>query len=133
MILGAVMDEIADTLDTIEGLRVKGYDADEIQVPAAIVSLPTLLNYQRAYERGTDSLTLMVIVLVAATSDRKRRDMITPYADGKGPKSIKEVLERGNYNACSSVTVQNGAFRFYTYNSIKYLGIAFTVAVIGEG
>lgn len=133
MILGNVMDELADQLDTISVLRVKGYDADEIQVPAAIISLPTLIDYQRAYERGMDSLILTVIVLVAADSDRKRRDLITPYADGSGPKSIKEVLERGQYTSCDTVTVQTASFRFYTYNAIKFLGIGFTVAVTGKG
>lgn len=134
MIIGDVMDQIGQQLDTIDGLRVKDYDPDEIQVPCGIVSLPTGdIDYLRQYVRGADSLQINVIILVAADGDRKRRDLITSYADGSGPKSIKQVLERGSYTAFETIAVQKARFAFLTYNRIKYLGIMFTCMIMGKG
>lgn len=134
MIIGSLMDQVGEQLDTIPGLRVRDYDADEIQVPAGIVSLPTGdIDFSRTYERGMDSLTLTIIILVAADGDRVRRDQITPYADGSGPKSIKQVLERASYPAIDTLFVKKGRFGFFTYNKIKYLGIAFSVDITGKG
>lgn len=134
MIIGDVMDQVGAQLDSITGLRVSDYDADEIQVPAGIVSLPTGdIDYSRTYIRGMDSLNLIIIILVAADGDRVRRDQITPYADGAGPKSIVYVLEKGSYTAFDTISVDKGRFAFLTYNRIKYLGILFTAAITGNG
>jgi hypothetical protein len=133
MIIGNIMDQVGEQLDTIPGLRVRDYDADEIQVPAGIVSLPTGdINYHGTYQDGMKRLTLTVIVLVAADGDRVRRDQITPYADTTGPKSITQILERGSYTAFDIIAVKTGRFGFYTYNKIKYLGIAFSVDISGS-
>lgn len=133
MIIGDVMDQLGDQLDTIDGLRVRDYDPDEIQVPAALVTLPSNINYKMTEMRGMSKLTLIVIVLVTATDGRVRRKLITPYADDSGPKSVVQTLERGLYTAMDTVSVDTGGFRFYVFNQIKYLGIGFTVTVTGKG
>lgn len=133
MIIGDVMDQLSTQLDLIDGLRVKAYDADDIEVPAALVTLPTDINYLVTDMRGMAKLFLTVIVLVAADGDRTRRQLITPYADGIGPKSVIDVLERGSYMAMDTVAVERGGFRFYLFNQIKYLGIGFSVTVTGRG
>lgn len=97
MILADVMQEIADRLDTIDGLRVYGYPADQIQPPAAAVTYPESVDFDSTFQRGMDRIPdLPVIVLVAKPWDRSTRDQIAAYIDGSGASSVKAVLENGD-------------------------------------
>src|SRR5690606_42113379 len=62
MDVAAVMQEVADRLDTIAGLRVHGSPPWTITPPAAIVSYPESLEYSRS-ARGMDRISLPVVVL----------------------------------------------------------------------
>ena len=126
------MSELGDQLDTISGLRVKDYDADEIQVPAGLITLPMDIDYRGSF-RGMRQLNLTVIVLVQSDTDRVRKDLITPYADDEGSKSVIATLERGNYTSFDSISVHRGRFRFYVFNQIKYLGIGFDSEITVTG
>lgn len=96
MNLATVMQEIADRLDTITGLRVYAYPPDNVQPPAAVVSYPETYTFDEAFARGMDRIPdLPVVVLVGRVSDRASRDRIAGYVDGSGVQSIKAVLEVG--------------------------------------
>jgi hypothetical protein len=133
MIIGDVMDDVGSRLETIPGLRVLPYEADDVNVPAAMISLPTNLDYSRAYARGMDSITLNIIILVSSVNDRIRRNEITPYGDGSGTKSIKQVLESGKYGSFDTIFVPRGNFDVINISELKYLGIRFVVTVTGQG
>lgn len=94
MILSDVMDEIAARLDTIDGLRVHAYPADNVAPPAAVVTYPGSIDFDSTYARGMDRIPdLSVVVLVGKVSDRASRDRISAYVNGSGASSIKAVLE----------------------------------------
>lgn len=133
MIIKNVMTEIGDRAGTVRPLRVHPYEADEITVPACLVSLPGLINYQTTYGPGFVSLTLEVTVLVSRVDDRIRLDEIAPYGDSTGERSIRRVLETGTYTAFDALTVMSSRFQIVEIAGDSYLACIFTVEVIGSG
>lgn len=133
MIIGDVMDEVGTQLNTITGIDVLPYDADSVNPPCAIVSLPPSINYLSTYKRGMDKLVLEVSILVSMADDRIRREEITPFADGSGPQSVKEVLESGTYTAFDTLAVRSGGFMVISIEGIEYLGAVFQVDISGQG
>lgn len=133
MIITRVMDEIGNRLKSIPRLNVLSYEADDITVPAAMVSLPTLGTFDETYGRGMDSMTLYVTILVSSADDRIRRDQIAPYADGSGPTSIKQVLQSGSYTAFHTLRVASFSFNVVKISEIRYLAAVFTNEITGQG
>lgn len=132
VIVAKVMDDIGKRLDTIPGLRVLPYEADSVNPPCALVSLPAEIGYQ-TYQRGMDKMGIEVTILVSAVSDRVRRDQIAPYGDGAGPKSIKQVLETGTYTAFDIIYVSKGMFDVVNVEGQKYLAALFACIIQGSG
>jgi len=133
MIISDVIDDIGQKLATITDLRVIPYEADDINCPGAMISLPTNIDYLGTYRRGMDTLTLIIILLVSNVDDRLKRNEITAYADGHGERSIKEVLENGKYNSFDVIAVKSAAFDVIQIGRTKYLGCKFTTFVSGQG
>ena len=134
MILGDVMDQIGDQLDTIEGLRAYRYPPDSVVVPAAIVTYPENVTYDETMRRGMDRYPdLSVIVMVGKVSDRASRDRISVYADGTGDKSIKTVVESGTYTAFDSVRVTGIEFDIVSMAGVEYLAATFNLDIAGPG
>jgi hypothetical protein len=106
MLLSDVMDELAARLDVIDGLRVHAFPADNVNVPQAVVTYPETLTFDETYGRGSDRLTIPVVVLVGKASDRASRDQLAAYADGSGVKSIKSAIESASYLNLASGTAK---------------------------
>ncbi|TCC26726.1 hypothetical protein [Kribbella speibonae] len=134
MDLGAVMQEIADELDTIADLRVYGYPADSVNAPAAIVTYPGELTYDGSYGRGMDRIPdLTVVVLVGKVSERTARDRISQYCNGSGSASIKAVVEAGTYTEFDTVRVASVSFDIVAIAAVEYLAATFTLDIAGQG
>ncbi len=134
MNLGDVMDEIAAELDTIAGLRVFAFPADNIPAPAAVVGYPETISFDTTMGRGVDTITLPVFVLVGRVTDRTSRDLLSAYVDGSGAASVKAVLQAGKpWVAMSSVRVVSAEFTVATVAGVDYLTAVFTVNVYGSG
>jgi hypothetical protein len=133
MDLGDVMDEVADELDTIAGLRCFAYPPDSITPPAAIVSYPEDLAFDATYDRGADTVLLPVIVAVGKVHDRGTRDLVAAYCVGSGASSIKAVLEAGTYTAFDSVRVARAEFDVVRIGGTDYLAALFDLDIIGDG
>lgn len=133
MIIKNVMKDIGDRLDTINPLRVHPYEADEISVPAGLVSLPSNINYQTTYGSGVNDILLEVTVLVSKVGARARLEQISPYADSEGQKSVAQVLETGTYSAFDSLQVMSSRFMIVNIAGDDYLACIFLVEVIGPG
>ena len=133
MDLSAVMDEIADQLDTIVGLRVVAYPDGQVNPPCAIVAMPSSLDFDETYGRGSDRLTLPVVVLVSGTVPRAARDALGAYCDGSGASSVKAVVEAGTYTSFDSVRVTGITFDAYTYGAVTYPAAIFDLDIYGNG
>jgi hypothetical protein len=133
MNLAEVMQQVADQLDTIDGLRVFGYPPDAVDSPAGIVSYPDEIVFDQTYGRGMDRITLPVFVVVARVSDRATREHIGRYVDGSGASSVKAVVEGGTYTAFDSVRVTGAEFDVVSIGGTEYLSARFTLDIAGKG
>lgn len=133
MNLAAVMEEIAVRLDTIAGLRVYAYPADQIQPPAAVVGYPETITYDVTMGRGVDRMEIPLFVLVARQTDRTARDELGPYLDGSGAESVKAVLKGVTWTAMSDVRVASVTVDVVTVAAVDYLAAVFSMDVYGPG
>lgn len=128
-----MMDELGDRLDQVDGLRVYRWPPSSVSVPAAVVSYPDLIDFDGAYTRGMDRMTLPVVVLVGKPSDRGARDVIARYCDGSGPASVKQLLDGGGWTAMDSVRVTQVEFTVVTVGTTDYLAATFELDIVGQG
>lgn len=136
MDLAAVMQAVADRLDTIAGLRVFAYPPDmPPSPPAVVVSYPDTLTYDETYGRGMDRLELPIVVLVGKVSDRASRDKIAMWVNGSGATSIKTVLESGTYTAFDTIRCMRVEFDIVTFGGTgsELLAATITVDIAGSG
>jgi hypothetical protein len=133
MNLAAVMQAIADRLDTINGLRCFAYPESALTPPGAVVLYPERIAFDEAYQRGMDRITLPVLLVVGKVSDRSARDQIGVYCDGVGAASVKQVVESGTYTAFDVVTVTGVDFDVATLAGTDYLAANFTLDIVGKG
>lgn len=133
MNLADVMQEIADQLDTITGLRVFGFPPDRIVPPAAFVSWPDDLTFDETYGRGSDHMTLPVVVVEGRPSDRTSVLRLGAYCDGSGPASVKAVVESGTYTAFDTVRVMSAELDVVTIAGTDYIAALFSLDIAGQG
>jgi hypothetical protein len=133
MNIADVMIELADQLDTIDGLRVHAYLADSINAPAAVVGLPETYTFDATYGRGMDRMTLPVMVLVGKVSDRTVPARLGKYMDGSGSASFKQVLEGGTYTAFDMCRVMNAETDVIEVAKVEYWAATFNVDIAGDG
>jgi hypothetical protein len=133
MNIADVMDEIGTALETIDGLRVFPYYADKVNPPAAVLAWPDPLTYDSTMARGSDEITLALIVLVGRFDARTTRDRLALYLDGSGGSSVKEALETATYTAFDSVRVASATVDSYTSAGIELLGAEFSLDITGRG
>jgi hypothetical protein len=128
-----VMAQLGDALDTIEGLRVYRYPPDSIAAPAGIVAYPESINFAAAYQRGMDRITIPVVIVVGAASDRASARQLAEFASGSGARSVKAVIDGHAYTAADSVTVTSADVDVFAMGDIPYIAATFEVDVVGPG
>lgn len=130
--LNAVMDALGARLVGVTGLRVHDFSADSVAPPAAIVSLPRVVEYDAVAGRGADRLVIPITVLVGRVSDRAARDQLGGYLSGTGAASIKAAIEGGDPplgGAAQTVRVTEATVDVVTIGAVDYLGASFDVEV----
>lgn len=133
MILLDVMEQLADRLDTIDGLRVHPYPPDAVHPPAAVIT-PRPFSFDSTYGRGSDRIALSIMVLVGKVSDRASWVNISKYADGSGAASIKTVAESGTYAAFDTIRItQIERWEITSVAGVEHLTATFTADIVGSG
>lgn len=133
MLLSAVMDDLGAALATIDGLRVFAYWADRITPPAAVVGWPDPLTYDSTLRRGSDAITVPIMVMVGRADARSSRDQLAAYADGAGASSVKAAIEAHPATAYDSARVVRAEFDAVVISGVDYLAATFFVDLIGKG
>lgn len=133
MILGDVMDEIRDVLATIPGLRAYAFPPDKLAPPAAVVVMPDEIEYDATYGRGSDRISLGVLVVVGKASSRAARDNLVGYADGAGTKSFKAACNGHAWTSCDSVRVTSCSFDVVSVAGVDMSAALFELDIIGKG
>lgn len=133
MNLELVMDEVATRLDTITGLRVQPQPPERLTPPAGFVGYPETIEYDLTYGRGSDKITLPVVIVEKLTPARSVRKRLTDYVAGAGAKSVKTVLEGGTYTQFHVITVQRVDFDTVKIAGVDMLAAVFTCEIQGSG
>lgn len=130
--VAAAMAELGARLRTIADLPVYDYPPKKVaQVPAAIVSYPSQIMFDAAGHRALDTMIVGIVVVVARLVDRVAHSELGGFASGTGPRSVKAVLESGEYSAIDALIVQSGEFDVITIGGTEYLAVVLTVDVKG--
>ncbi len=127
-----VMDELEQALRTIEGLRVCVV-GEHPKPPAAYVSFPETIVYDKEYGRGSDEINLQAVLIIGQTNARNTRRALAAYCDGNGNQSVKTVLEAFDYQTCDVVVVPSVEFDVVTLARIDYMAALFSIQVTGSG
>jgi hypothetical protein len=129
--ISAIRQGIADNLATISGLRVSATMLDAPRPPVAMV-YPDTIEYDLNANRGADTFTFIVYVLVGRADDRTAQNRLDGYV--VGPDSVKAAIESdrtlgGAADTCRVASMRN--YQQITVGDIVYLGVEFEVEVVG--
>lgn len=83
---------LAANLATISGLRIQAWQPDNINPPAAFI-FPQGVSFDNAFNRGMNTYTFVVTVVVARQSERSSQNALDTYVSGTGANSVKRALE----------------------------------------
>lgn len=131
--IGDVMDEVADRLGAITGLRAYAWPAGTVSPPAAVVNYPESITPTSTYGAGMATMQLVVYILVGQPNDRATRDAASVFSAGSGTGSVKAALEATGWTSCDVMTVGPMEFGTVTVAGVDYLAIQVTVDVVGSG
>jgi hypothetical protein len=131
--LDAVMTELGVALETVPNLRI-AVVGEKPQPPAAYVSYPESITFDRTYGRGTDEMDLQVVLVVGQTVARATRAALAAFCAGSGASSVKSALEDYSpYESCDVVRVTSVDFDVVKLAAVDYMAAIFSVNVVGSG
>lgn len=128
----AVMDDLGAALETISGLRVVPYWPGSVTPPAAVVGMPDV-EFDAAYARGADRMSVPVHVLVSFANPRAARSALAGYVAGSGSSSVKAAIDGHTPTAYDVATVQRVQHTTMTVGDTTYLAATFTIDIVGAG
>jgi hypothetical protein len=139
--IASVRQALADAADTIAGLNCYAYTPNAVAEPAFVVG-EVSIDFDEAFGRGMDRLTVACRVLVSAADDKSGQGNLDAYLAGSGSSSVKAALEAAR-GAPGSLALSGAAddlrvmrmsgYRMYQVGDDHYYGAEFTVLVIGSG
>lgn len=133
MILWDVMGALGDALHTIEGLRIYPYTEGRVMPPAAMVTLPRTFTYDTTFGRGSDDLTVPLVIFVGRVDAESSHRALCAYVDGVGTRSVKEVVEKYQTDAYDFAHVVDVQFLVMSVAGVELLTATFRVRVVGRG
>ncbi len=130
--LTALMEGVADRLQTIAGLRVFAYPPDNITPPAAVVAFPIEIAYDLTMARGSDRVTIPVHIVVGKVSDRSAALNLSEYLSGSGDKSVKSAIEADVTfaGAVDTARVETASVSVMSIAGIDYLAATFDIDIV---
>ena len=128
--VSALRNGIATQLALVPNLRVSATFLDAPRPPVAMV-LPDGIDYDLNANRGADTFTFIVSLLVGRADDRAAQRNIDVYV--VGPDSVKAAIEQdrtlgGAANTCRVTQMRN--YGQVSVGDVVYLGVEFEVEVV---
>ena len=120
---------LATNLATIYGLRVQAWQPDNINPPAAYI-FPQGVSFDNAFNRGMNTYTFTVQVIVGRVSERSAQNALDPYISGTGTYSVKRAVEIDKTLGGKAFDVRVTDVRNYgeiTAGEVTYLSAEFVV------
>ena len=131
--LSTLMAAISYAITTYSSItRVYSYPPDSVIAPCAVVSYPTLLDYDNTMGHGSDVIDIPVHLIVGLVSDRNASLQLGPYISSTGNYSVKYAIESDPTLGKSVQTsrVTNCSISVMDIGAISYLVATFNINVI---
>ena len=128
-LVSELRDGLKANLATISGLRTADTVPDNPSPPIAIV-LPQSVSYDDTFQRGMNTYTFSVLVIVNRVSERTAQNSLDAYVSGTGSSSIKRAVEVDKTLNGKAFDVRVSELRNYgdiTIGEINYLSAEFVV------
>lgn len=128
-LVSELRDGLKANLATISGLRTTDTVPDNPNPPIAIV-LPQSIQYDNAFQRGMNTYTFSVLVIVNRSSERTAQNALDAYVSGTGTRSIKLAIESDKTLGGKAFDVRVSDLRNYgdiTIGEINYFSAEFIV------
>jgi hypothetical protein len=128
--VSGIRQGIADNLASISSLRVSATMLDAPRPPVAMV-YPDAIDFDLNANRGADTYTFIVSVLVGRADDRTAQNRLDGFV--VGPNSVKAAIESdrtlgGNADTCRVTGMRN--YQQVSIGETVYLGVEFEVEVV---
>lgn len=136
MIPSTVRDNMKTALQAVSGLRVLDTLPDSANIPTngalAVVGMLDM-TYDFTLNRGFDSATLSVLVIVGRMSESAAQDRLDGYLQSSGATSIKTAIEADKTlgGAVQTLRVTQAVSGTITVANIDYLSYRYEVTLIG--
>lgn len=136
MIPSTVRTNLKTALSTITGMRVFDYVPDSTNIPTnnafAIVGQLSM-NYDYTLNRGFDSATCQIIVVVGRMSEKDGQSRLDGLLESSGTTSIKTAIEADKTlsGAVQTLRVVSASPGTITSANIDYLSYQYSVELIG--
>lgn len=133
--LADIRTGLKNRLATISGLNAYEKAPGVVVVPAAF-PIPGAIEFDETMNRGVDSYTFTVRVLVGRAVDKVAQENLDPYLAGSGTSSIKAAIEGdGTLGGAADWTRVSRVSRYgdIDHAGEGYLGADFTVEVSPDG
>jgi hypothetical protein len=128
------MAEIGTALETISGLRVRPFTEQRVTPPAAMVTLPTRIDYDVSMSRGSDEILLPVIVFVGRVDAGSSARALGHYVNGTGDRSVKQAIETHDSSGVYDFAhVKDSQFLIMSVAGVELLTATFRVRIVGKG
>lgn len=129
--LAQIQGALQTNLETIPGLHCYDYLPDSPVTPAAIVNDPEEIVYDMSFQRGSDEMTLPILLVVQGT-DRSKSEELSSFIASSGSNSIRAAIRSdptlGGLVADCHVT-RVDSFGRYTFGSVVYPGCKAHVSI----
>jgi hypothetical protein len=131
-----VRDNLKTALQTITGMRVFDYVPDSTNIPTnnafAIVGQLSM-NYDYTLNRGFDSASCQIIVVVGRMSERNGQERLDGLLASSGSTSIKAAVEVDKTlgGAVQTLRVVSASPVTITSANLDYLSYQYSVELIG--
>jgi hypothetical protein len=122
-------------LKSLPGLTVSPYRAANVQPPHAVIGLPQI-EYDSTFGRGSDTLTLQILVYVSRADDELAQANLDEFLSGHGDRSLKTVLEDTSITGLTEAMVRVVRTETGTASSAdgsEWMAATFDVQVIVSG
>jgi hypothetical protein len=128
-LLSEIRTGLANNLSSITGLRTAAVMPDNPSPPIAIVQ-PDSINFDDTFQRGMQTYTFTVIVLVGRVAERSAQNAIDAFCSSTGTSSIKLAIERDKTLAGKVYDLRVTNLRAYAsiaVGEVNYLAAEFSV------
>lgn len=128
-LVSELRDGLKANLATITGLRTTDTVPDNPSPPIAVI-MPQSISFDDTFQRGMNTYTFTVMVIVNRVSERTAQNSLDAYVSGTGTSSIKRAVEIDKTLGGKAFDVRVTDMRTYgsvTIGEIEYLSAEFVV------